>query len=251
MPQHKDYTFSIVVPLFNEEENVYPLVDSILTAVRDHSGFLEIVLVNDGSTDRTTEVAQDCAMTFGKIRLIGHDSNKGLGAAIRTGLNASEGDFVLYTDADLPFDFAAIPELLEIAEDNCIVTGRRLNRGEGWRRLVLTKAYNLIIRLIFGVRHRDINFACKILPKKLIEDWRLGSEGSFIDAEMVLEARRLGFGVKDYPLVYLPRERGLSTLSRPSVIAFIVNEMLAYKFRLLIETVPTLEPPRRISILGE
>lgn len=222
-------TFSIVVPLFNEEENVDLLVQTIFSHIGTNPQFLEIILVDDGSRDETAWRALKLADQNERIRLIRHENNQGLGAAIRTGLKAVKGDLVLYTDADLPFDFGLIPQLISEAGEGCVVAGYRLNRGEGARRLILTKGYNALIRLFFGLSLRDVNFACKIMPKSLLQKATFNSDGSFIDVEILLESRRLGLTINEQPLVYYPRARGLSTLSRPRVILYILKEMLNYR----------------------
>lgn len=221
-------TYSVVVPLFNEEESLDLLVTGILKIVDADPRFLELVLVDDGSHDATAKLVSDWSARDGRIRLVQHDVNRGLGAAIRTGLAAAAGDLVLYTDADLPFDFSLIPQLVAETDSGCVVTGYRLNRGEGARRWVLTKSYNFMIWLFFGLHLRDVNFACKVLPQTLLRSSRLTSEGSFIDAEIMLESRRLGLRTVEFPLVYFPRERGCSTLSRPAVIVGILKEMFSY-----------------------
>jgi hypothetical protein len=157
-----------------------------------------------------------------------HERNRGLGAGIRSGLQAARGDLILYTDADLPFDFSLIPHLISIAGQDRIITGRRLNRGEGPRRWILTKGYNLLIYLCFGLRAWDVNFACKVIPRSLVRQITLQSEGSFIDAEILLEGLRQGLTIKEFPLTYYQRTRGQSTLSRPEVILGILNEMARY-----------------------
>ena len=220
--------FSIVIPLFNEEENVLPLLQSVFKEVGANPAFSELLLVDDGSQDKTAELVQQQIRQEPRIRLVKHERNRGLGAAIRTGLRNANGDLVFYTDADMPFDFALIPELVSLAKSEGIVIGCRLNRGEGTRRWVLTKGYNLLIRGLFGLKVSDVNFACKIIPKALAQAADLRSEGSFIDAEILLEARRYDLDIIEYPLIYYPRTRGLSTLSRPRVILGIFREMAAY-----------------------
>lgn len=219
---------SIVIPLFNEEENVPLLVAAIFAVLAPDPDFLELVLVDDGSQDQTAKIAQQLCATEPRIRLVQHKQNRGLGAAIRTGLQAAEGDLVLYTDADLPFDFRLIPKLVSMAQPDNIVIGCRQNRGEGGRRWFLSKGYNLLTWLALGVRVRDVNFACKLFPRKAVRGMRLHSEGSFIDAEMLLECRRLGYDITELPMTYYPRQLGQSTLSRPGVIWEILLEMAHY-----------------------
>ena len=221
-------TLSVVVPLYNEEETLPLLVSSLFEALAAADCLLELVLVDDGSRDRTAATALVLAARDERIRLLKHDCNRGLGAAIRTGLAAARGDLILYTDADLPFDFTLIPQLLALAGDDRIVIGCRLNRGEGLRRLLLTKGYNLICRLLLGFRVQDVNFACKLMPRAAAQRMRLASEGSFIDAEILLEARRQRLGIVEFPLTYFPRKLGQSTLSRPAVVFGILQEMTAY-----------------------
>lgn len=220
--------YSIVIPLFNEEESIGPLVRNIISTVGDDPGFMEVILVDDGSTDETALLAAAFAEGDSRIILVKHRSNKGLGAAIRTGLAASKGDFVLYTDADLPFDFSLIPTLIAEADSNSVLTGFRLNRGEGVRRWVLTKGYNFLIWLLFGLNLNDVNFACKIMPKRFVSAAELNSDGSFIDVEILMETRRLGLATHEYPLIYYPRQLGTSTLSRPGIIVVILSEMFSF-----------------------
>lgn len=223
------WTLSIIVPCFNEEENVGLLIEAVFKMLSADSRFIELILIDDGSRDRTAEIVQGMAAYEPRLRLVAHTRNRGLGAAIRTGLETATGDYVLYTDADLPFDLSQISRLLMQASADQLVIGYRANRGEGMRRWMLSKGYNLLCRVIFGLRVRDVNFACKLIPRRAVEALRLGSEGSFIDAEMLIECRRLGLKITEFPLIYHPRMRGLSTLSRPSVIARILSEMTHYR----------------------
>jgi len=224
-------SLSIVVPLYNEEENVRPLAEAIFKVLSPYPGSLELVLVDDGSHDRTAALALELVGSEPRIRLVRHERNRGLGAAIRTGLDAAEGDLILYTDADLPFDFGLIPQLLALATPDKIIIGCRANRGEGPRRWLLSKGYNLLCRGLLGLEVRDVNFACKLIPRCARQGMRLAAEGSFIDAEILLECRRQGLGIVEFPLTYYPRTRGQSTLSRPRVIAGILSEMVRYPLR--------------------
>ena len=224
-------TLSIIIPLFNEEENLPLMIDGIFGVLGDDPDFLELVLVDDGSRDQTIALAQAYLAREPRIRLVRHGRNRGLGAGIRSGLAAAEGELVLYTDADLPFDFNLIPELLARATADTVVIGCRNNRGEGGRRWLLTKGYNLLCRVLLGLRVRDVNFACKLLPRRAVRGMRLEAEGSFIDAEMLRECLRLGCTITEFPMTYHPRTLGQSTLSRPGVVFGIVREMLRYLFR--------------------
>ena len=108
-----------------------------------------------------------------------------------------------------------------------IVSAYRFDRtGEGYTRAIYTFFYNGLIRTMFGVKARDINFAFKLCRREVFEHIRLQSEGSFIDAELVIRATRLGYDILQFGVDYFPRTRGVSTLSRPGIIATILREMV-------------------------
>ena len=136
---------------------------------------------------------------------------------------------VLYSDADLPFDMAEVSRAIRLMRyyDADIVSAFRFDRtGEGSLRTVYTFFYNFLIRRLFGVRMRDINFAFKLCRTSIFDHITLRSEGSFIDAELIIRAKKLGFNVIQFGVDYFPRTRGESTLASTSVIRKIVSEMV-------------------------
>jgi glycosyltransferase involved in cell wall biosynthesis len=166
--------------------------------------------------------------------------NRKLGASLKTGFAAARKDVVLYMDADLPFDPDAIGRALQAMKVTRadLIAGYRLDRtAEGFRRTVYSYCYNTLIGLLFGWPHRDINFSFKLIRREVLEAIELKSEGSLIDAELVVKAKNLGFVIQQLGLDYFPRTRGLSTLSSPTVILKI--------FRELIALYPEMRHPRR------
>jgi glycosyltransferase involved in cell wall biosynthesis len=162
--------------------------------------------------------------------VVHHPQNRKLGGCLKTGFAESRGELILYTDADLPFDMDEARKavrLLRIYEAD-IVSAYRFDRtGEGARRAVYSYVYNHLIRTLLGLRVRDVNFACKLLRRRVLDHIELHSEGSFIDVELLARAQRLGFQIVQFGVDYFPRTRGISTLSSNSVILQIVREMLS------------------------
>jgi glycosyltransferase involved in cell wall biosynthesis len=224
-------SLSIVVPLFNEEENLPELAQTVFDVLGERQEFVELLLIDDGSQDRTAQIATDIAARDSRVRLVKHERNRGLGAAMRTGFAAARGELILYTDADLPFDLRLIPEIWSLGAPDTIVAGCRSNRGEGPRRWLLSRSYNILCRMLLGLDVQDVNFACKLIPRRALRLIQLASEGSFIDAELLIECRRQGMTIREFPMTYYPRVRGISTLSRPRVIIGILFEMLRYLVR--------------------
>lgn len=227
-------TLSVVYPMWNEERSIDLAVEAAREAGEElvRRGELEdyeVVIVDDASTDRTRVLADQMAADDRRIRVVHHDVNRGLGGALRSGFAASRGDVVLYTDADRPCDMLdALMRALRLLRlyDADIVSAYRHDRtAEGPRRAVYSFAYNMLVRSVFDLRVRDVNFAFKLVRRRVLDDVELGSEGSFVDAELLVRAHRLGYRIIQFGLDYFPRTRGVSTLSSASTIAGIVREM--------------------------
>src|SRR5437762_3255557 len=164
-----------------------------------------------------------------RIRSIRHEKNRKLGGALKTGFAAATKDLVLYMDADLPFD----PDVLGRAMRALEVTGADLIAGyrhdrtmEGWKRTLYSYVYNAMIGILFGWPHRDINFSFKLMRREVLEAIDLKSEGSLIDAELIVKAKNRGFSIQQIGLDYFPRTRGVSHLSSPAVIFKILRELV-------------------------
>jgi glycosyltransferase involved in cell wall biosynthesis len=221
---------SLVIPMFNEEENIDHALTCAVTALDRHAGDWEVLVVDDASTDRSAGIVRERAESEPRIRLLRHDVNRKLGATIRTGFAAAGKDLVLYMDADLPFDPDAIGRAISALRVTRadVVAGYRLDRTmEGFRRTIYSYFYNLLIGLLFGWPHRDINFSFKLLRREVLEAVELRSEGSLIDAELIVKAKNLGFVIQQLGLDYFPRTRGRSTLSSPTVILKIFRELVS------------------------
>jgi glycosyltransferase involved in cell wall biosynthesis len=221
--------------MYNEEEYIERAVGAAQQVLRELTPAHEIVIVDDASTDRTGALADALALGDGHVRVLHHERNRTLGAALRTGFAAARHELILYTDADLPVDLGVLPRAVRLLERNKadLLIGYRLNPGAaGPRRALYTWCYNRLIHTLFGLEVRDVNFAFKLLRRGLIEQMSLKSEGSFIDAELLLRARKAGARLIELGVEYVPRNRGVSTLSSPRVIARILSEMLSLRAEL-------------------
>jgi len=227
---HNRPSVSLVIPMFNEEENIEHALGCAMVALDRHSRDYEIVVVDDASTDRSAEIVARESAADPRIRMVRHEVNRKLGASLRTGFAAARKELVLYMDADLPFDPEAIGRAIQALKVTRadVIAGYRLDRTtEGFRRTVYSYLYNSLIGLLFRWPHRDINFSFKLMRREVLEAVELKSEGSLIDAELIVKARNLGFLIQQLGLDYFPRTRGRSTLSSPGVIFKILRELIA------------------------
>ena len=221
-------TISLVIPMFNEEANIEHALRYAHEALNEHARSYEIIIVDDASTDDSPELVRRAVAGNPRIQLIQHEFNKKLGASLKTGFAAARNELILYMDADLPFD----PDVLGRAIRAMNVTradliaGYRFDRTtEGFKRTAYSFCYNSLIGLLFGSRVRDVNFSFKLMKREVLEAIELKSEGSLIDAELIVKAKNRGFAIQQIGLDYFPRIHGTSHLSSPRVILKIFAEL--------------------------
>jgi glycosyltransferase involved in cell wall biosynthesis len=223
---------SVFFPMWNEQDYIERAIDAAREECEDlmAGGDIidyEVIIIDDASTDATPEIAERIASADHRVRVVRHPENRKLGGSMKSGFAAATGDLVLYTDADLPFDMHDVHKAMRLLRyyDADMVSAYRFDRtGEGYVRTVYSFFYNLMVRVLFGVRMRDINFAFKLCRTDIFRRVELKSEGSFIDAELVVKAQKHGYTVIQFGVDYFPRTRGVSTLSSPSVIFKILRE---------------------------
>ncbi len=221
-------SISLFFPAWNEEDYVERAVQRAMDVLPRLTDDFEIIIVNDASTDRTQEISEQLAARIPQVRVITHPVNLKLGGAMRTGLSASTKDIVVYSDMDLPWDMRELERalhLMEYLEADMICAFRFDRTSEGPKRIVYSFIYNMLIRSLFGVQIKDINFSFKVMHRRVLESIELKSQGSFIDAELVVKAIRKGFRVFQMGVDYFPRTRGVSTLASPAVIVKMMKEL--------------------------
>ena len=233
-------SISVVVPMYNEEDNIEHALAVATDALSQFASSHEIVVVDDASTDRSPEIVRRLAVADPRIRVVRHERNQKLGGSLRDGFAATGKELVLYMDADLPWDPREIGRALsamDVTRADMIAAYRYDRTGEGLRRAIYSYVYNGVIGVLFGWPHRDINFAFKLMRREVLDAVELRSEGSLISAELVTKTKNLGFTVQQIGLDYFPRSRGRSTLSSVGVILKILRE--------LVRLYPEMRHPRR------
>jgi glycosyltransferase involved in cell wall biosynthesis len=220
---------SLVIPMFNEELNIEHAIDAAVEALQKYSDDYEVIIVDDASIDGSPQLVARAAAENPRIRMIRHEKNRKLGGSLKTGYAAATKDLVVYMDADLPFDPDVIGKAMRAMHVTGadVIAGYRLDRTmEGLRRTIYSYVYNALIGVLFGWPHRDINFSFKLMKREVLDAVELKSEGSLIDAELIVKAKNRGFAIQQMGLDYFPRIRGTSNLSSPSVIFRILRELV-------------------------
>lgn len=217
---------SVFFPAYNEEANIGTTVSRAAAVLEELKADYEIIVVNDGSIDRTASVVENLMATNRRVRMVTHSPNRGYGGALKSGFYESRKELIFFTDGDGQFDFSEIKKLLPKIKEADLVVGYRLNRAEGLVRSINARLWTLLIRGLFGVRVRDIDCGFKLLKKEIIEKIpRLESDGALISDELLIKAQKAGFKVVEVGVHHYPRASGEPTGANVKVILRAFREL--------------------------
>lgn len=203
-----DKEISIILPVFNEIENISGVVKEISLFMPTVVSEFEIILVDDASNDGSAKLLDSIEQNNNNIRVIHHRRNKGYGSALKSGLKQAKYPLIFFMDADGQFDIRDISVLLCCGSTFDIVTGIRLKRCDSLYRVTLGKFYARINCLFFGVSFADINCGFKLINKEVLDKICLKSNSGFITTEILVKANSLGYRIKEAQVNHYPRLKG-------------------------------------------
>jgi glycosyltransferase involved in cell wall biosynthesis len=202
---------SIFFPAFNDEGSIVGLVGDALAVLPTLADDYEVIVVNDGSTDRTAAVLEELMRTEPRLRLVQHESNRGYGAALRTGFKSATKELVFYTDGDGQYDVRELTRLRPLLVKGVdVVNGYKIQRSDLWRRKALGAAYNKLAHLLFSLPIRDIDCDFRLMRRCAVEGLELVSSSGSICVEMVHKMHRAGCVFVEVPVHHYPRAHGQS-----------------------------------------
>jgi glycosyltransferase involved in cell wall biosynthesis len=226
-PVRRLSSISIVFPAYNEQENVETSVVAARKALAEIADKIQIVVVNDGSADGTRQILDRLAREHADVVVVHHESNQGYGAALRSGFARATGEYVFFTDADLQFDLAEIGLLVRWIGEFDIVAGYRAKRADPWNRRLNAWAWNLLVRLVLGLKVRDIDCAFKLFRRRVFDTVRLSTVGAMVNTEILAKAMQGGFTLREIPVSHYPRRHGVQTGANLAVILKALRELFA------------------------
>jgi hypothetical protein len=216
---------SMCMPAYNEAETIVDTLDAACAILPAFVKDFEIVVVDDGSRDGTGDLVAHYAEHNPHVRLVRHDQNRGYGAAVTTGLRAAKGDLVAFTDSDGQFSFLDLPQLLTRLPGHEVVVGYRYNRADNKLRCFNAWAWGRLIRLVLGVRVKDLDCAFKIFRRRIVNRLGLKSTGAAINAEILVQCVRGGVKLCEVPVNHYPRTAGAPTGAAFKVILRAFREL--------------------------
>jgi glycosyltransferase involved in cell wall biosynthesis len=218
-------SLSIVLPCFNEEENVREAVANAIAAADACSERYEVVVVDDGSCDGTVNVLSRLIAADDHVRAIVHERNRGYGEALKSGIRAAEMDWVLLADADLQFDLRDLLDFVPLAESADAIWGWRIVRRDTLLRRFSASAWNRLMRTLFALPVRDVDCGFKLIRASLLRRLELQTTGAMISTELAVQCSAQGARFAEIGIRHHPRIAGAETGGDPRVIARAFSEL--------------------------
>jgi glycosyltransferase involved in cell wall biosynthesis len=234
-----DSMLSLILPAYNEEANLEIVVNEALEELPANFQSFEIIVVDDGSHDRTPEIADRLASSQpDRIKVVHHRPNRGYGAALTSGFKAAQGDYLMFMDSDRQFKAADIKLLTPYVGKADIIAGYRKKRNDPFYRFLIGYTFNTIVTVLFGIHLRDIDCGFKIFKAEMLKSMELTSPGALINTEIHARAQRQGRSIIEVGVNHYPRLVGDQSGANIKVILRAMGETLALWWRMRSYTVP-------------
>jgi len=245
------HSLSIVIPAYNEAATIENTVEEVLATVRQRGMDFEIIVVNDGSTDRTGEIARALIKRIPQIRLVEHFPSRHYGGALKAGFSAASKELVAFFPADKQFVFSDIDRMLALISEADIVSGYRANRQDPIVRRINAMGWNAVVWLLFGRLCRDIDCGFKLFRREILDRVKLVTDWAPIDTELLAGAKARGYRIAEVEVTHLARTAGKATGSNFKVIVMAFRDLPRFRFRLYRELCPERQAKKRTGIREE
>ena len=235
-------------PAYNEEENVAETIGRALAEVGPLvDGSIEVLAIDDGSTDRTRELAEAAAADDPRITVF-HQDNRGYGGALRAGFEQARGELIGFSDGDLQFDLREMSRLIGRLDDPAkpvdVVIGYRIKRRDPPHRIFIAKTYNAIASVVFGLRVRDIDCAMKLFRREVFDGLPLTTDSPFLSAELLIKLHARGERIAQVGVTHYPRAAGTNTGTSFRKILRTFRDIARLRWALWTRRSEALGPPR-------
>jgi glycosyltransferase involved in cell wall biosynthesis len=227
-------SISLVLPAYNEAENIEPLVAEAVPALEANADDYEIIVVDDGSADGTAEVTRRVMESYPAVRLVQHEVNKGFGAAVFTGFTSAVKDWIFYTDADRQFVLSELEQFVPYMDQADLIAGYRAPRRDPFLRVFYGKGWSALCTLMFGYTVRDVDCGFKLFRREIIEKLapHIESRGATFSIEWLVRAKRAGYRFVELPVSHRPRVAGSQTGANINVITRAFRELIRFRLQL-------------------
>jgi glycosyltransferase involved in cell wall biosynthesis len=216
---------SVIFPAFNEEGNIRCTVETALKVLPKIATRWEVIVVDDGSSDATALICDDLKTRYPEVEVICHGQNRGYGAALKSGIMSAKYDLIFFSDSDGQFDLRDLQQLISWSEDYDIVAGYRAKRHDPLHRRINALGWNVLVRLVLGIKIRDIDCAFKLFRRSVFDHIQIRCVGAMVNTEILAQATQLGMRIHRVKVNHLPRRYGKQSGANVRVIVKAFREL--------------------------
>jgi glycosyltransferase involved in cell wall biosynthesis len=234
-------SISLVLPAYNEADNIEPMVAEATPALQAVAADYEIIVVDDGSADETAAVTRKVMESDSHVRLVQHPVNQGFGAAVFSGFTSAEKDWIFYTDADRQFVLSELERFVPYMDQVDLIAGYRAPRRDPFMRVLYGKGWSMLCTLFFGYTVRDVDCGFKLFRREIIQELApsIESRGATFSIEWLVRAKRAGYRFVELPVSHRARVAGSQTGANVDVIVRAFRELVRVRLQLWREGKPT------------
>lgn len=238
-PLMTTFSLSVVLPAYNEEDVIADTVEHVDKAISTICPDYEIIIVDDGSIDRTGEIIDGLAVKNKHVSPVHNRPNRGYGGALIAGFSAAEKDLIFFMDADGQFDIEDIKLLLPYISSYDAVLGFRKHRRDPLHRKINAFGWNTLVHMLFGLKVRDVDCAFKLYHAEVVRRADVRAEGAMINTEMLVKLTRLGYRFIQVGVHHYPRIGGKATGANLKVIFHAFKELIKLYLKVKKHEIPT------------
>ena len=224
-------SLSVVLPAHNEEQAIAHTVHQVIDTLSTWLSDFEVIVVDDGSRDRTGMILDTIAAAQPRLRVIHHAVNQGYGAALVSGFEAVTKELAFFMDSDGQFDISDLERFFPLLGEYDAVLGYRIDRQDTWMRKVNAWGWKILVGMVFGVYVRDVDCAFKLYPGEFFREHKLETRGAMINTEILYKFTRAGYTYTQVGVHHLPRRGGKATGAKPAVILRAFRELFYYAIK--------------------
>lgn len=226
---------SFFCPAYNDEDNLLKLIPTVVDFLSNNAEVFEIKIFEDYSLDRTGDVADELARRFSQIKVIHHSKNMGYSATLKEGFETAKYEYVMYTDGDNQYNIYDFESYMSLLKTNDVIIGYAIKKAVSRFRIFQSWVHNTLVNILFLSNFKDINCAMKVFRKSVLDKIKINSssQGAFIDTELILKTRKLGYKIAQFPVVHYERKSGISSGSKPRVVLHTIKDMIKLRLGLI------------------
>ncbi len=230
-------SISAFFPCYNDGGTIASIIVLMDRTLRDlEVKEYEIIVIDDGSNDHAREILNELEKKYPKLRIIFHEKNRGYGGALRSGFAHAKNELIFYTDGDFQYDVTEIKKLLSVINDEIdIVNGYKKRRSDPLHRRIIGRIYHWTVKILFGIKIRDVDCDFRLIRKKVIEKITLKENSGAICLEMIKNMQDAGFKFAEIPVSHFFRSYGKSQFFNIKRIFQVAASLLRLWWRLVIK----------------